>query len=101
MTLLAVSVWVLLACVADVLFKSARGFDRLFLVGVCLYAISSLPALYVYAYEKAKFGYVAIVWCAASVLIGLLVASVFFHERFTIRRAISAALAIAAVVLSE
>lgn len=98
--ILLVVAWVAVATYGDVKFKEARAvMSAEFALGFASYAASTLFALA--TFRVAQWGWVFIAWNLLSLALGLVLAVLVFHEPFTARRAISAALLVAAMLLTE
>ncbi len=91
---------VALTVIADIFLKKYGWGDwRYVALGALLYAAVAVPVAI--AFHYTDFGKLFIVWEAASVLLGLAVASVYYKEPFTAYRAAACVLALAALYLSE
>lgn len=92
-TMFAVTaIWCGMAILADSVIKNGS-----YVLGAVIYAACVLPAIY--SFRNEEFGWVTVAWAAMSLLIGLLVSVVVFHEPLTGKRLLAAILAVVATVL--
>lgn len=84
---------------ADVfLKKSVTGHLYLFFIGMLLYGLTAFPV--VYLFEKTDFEIVFMVWEAFGVVLGLVVATLYFGESFTAHKTLALIFAIGALICS-
>jgi multidrug transporter EmrE-like cation transporter len=96
---LLIVIGVTLTVLADVVLKKSGIQNlRLFLLGLALYAVVAFPVAL--AFRLSEFGSLFIAWEAATVVLGLVIASAVFKEALTIQRLLAALFAIAALALS-
>jgi multidrug transporter EmrE-like cation transporter len=85
--------------IADIfLKKSGLSNYRYILIGIVLYAAIGIPVAV--AFNYSDFGALFIAWEAIGVIFGLVVATLYFKEPFTIYRFTAVILALGALVLS-
>jgi len=79
--------------------KSASSGDiTLFLVGMILYGTTAFPV--VYLFNRKDFEIVFLVWEAFGVVLGLVVATLYFREAFTLQKVIALIFSIGALICS-
>jgi multidrug transporter EmrE-like cation transporter len=78
--------------------KSISGNLYWFFTGMLLYAFTAFPV--VYLFEKSDFEIVFIIWEAFGVVLGLIVATLYFGESFTSHKILALIFAIAALICS-
>lgn len=94
-----VAVGVVLTIVADIVLKRGGATDwRYLAAGVAIYGLIALPVAF--AFKYTEFGQLFLVWEAVAVVLGVVTASLYFGEAFTIYRLGALLLALGALVLS-
>src|SRR3989338_8741847 len=96
---LLIVVGVGLTIFADILLKKGGYSDWRYLAGgFFVYGIVALPVAV--AFKYTEFGQLFLVWEAAAVILGIITASWYFGEIFTIYRLVALTLALAAIWFS-
>jgi len=94
-----IAIGVALTIVADMLLKKSSGHDwRLIALGFFVYGLIAIPVAI--AFKYTEFGKLFLIWEAAAVILGVIVASLYYKEPFTSYRFIALALALAALYFS-
>jgi len=88
-----------MAAGADVLFKTATGFDTKFVAAAFLYMLCSVPALI--AFKNLDFSMVVVLWNAISVLVSIAIGVWFFKDEISFLRTVIVTLSLTAVLLSH
>jgi multidrug transporter EmrE-like cation transporter len=73
--------------------------NRGFILGMTLYSLSAIPAWFLY--RDAAFGRVAILWSLGTIVIGVTLGSLYFHEPMSARRWVGLILAVIAICLTN
>src|SRR5438132_901610 len=82
---------------ADVfLKKSTNGHLYWFFIGMLMYGLTAFPV--VYLFEKADFEIVFMIWEAFGVVLGLVIATLYFGESFTMHKTWALIFAMAALI---
>lgn len=83
---------------ADVLLKqSTLGDWRYLAAGFVAYGLVALPVAF--AFRFTSFGGLFFAWEAATVIMGVGIATIFYHEPFSLSRMLAIAFAVAAMAL--
>jgi len=95
-----VVLWVGIATYGDTLFKSAPSLlSAQFAAAALTYFISSFFAFW--TFKLQQWGWIILLWNSLSLALSLFLSVAMFAVPFTIRRRISAALVLAAILLTE
>ena len=90
---------VALTVIADMLLKKSGGVDwRYIIVGFLVYGLVAIPVALAFRYTE--FGRLFLIWEVLAVIFGMIVASFYYKEHFTVYRATALVLALAALYLS-
>lgn len=90
---------VLLTVLADVCLKRSGGHGSGFLIlGLILYASVAYPVAL--AFRLTEFGELFLIWEAATVVVGITIATLVFQEDLTFQRVLAVIFVIAALILS-
>jgi multidrug transporter EmrE-like cation transporter len=94
-------VWMLLSYGADVLFKTSVGpKSQPWMIPVGCVSYGSCGFLAVWSYKRLPFYTLAAFWSAASLLVGLFIATIYFRETLTPLRIAMGLAALLAAILS-
>src|ERR1700733_2342292 len=93
-----VALGVCLTIVADIFLKKSNGTDwKFILIGILLYGAIGIPVAI--AFKFTEFGTLFLAWEAAAVVLGIIVASIYYKEPFTVYRGAAFILALLALWL--
>lgn len=95
----SIAVGVGLTIVADIILKKAGSTNWKYLAaGFLIYGLIAVPVAI--AFKYSEFGQLFLVWEAVAVIFGVIVASMYFKEAFTVYRLAALFLALAALFFS-
>lgn len=98
-SLILIVAGVALSMVGDVFLKKSHTENyKLFAAGVFFYALGALPVAF--AFKKIEFGSVFLIWEAATIILALAIAALYFKEDFSVYKLIALALALGAAYFS-
>jgi multidrug transporter EmrE-like cation transporter len=81
------------------LLKKSGGVDwRYIVLGFIAYGLVAIPVAF--AFRNTEFGKLFLVWEVLAVILGMIVASFYYKEHFTVYRAVALILALAALYFS-
>jgi multidrug transporter EmrE-like cation transporter len=98
--LAVIALGVAFTLIGDVFLKRSNGFERPWdlALGVLLYSATCVPVLW--AFKRAEFGSVFILWESLALIFAILVGRLVFQEPITTTRAFAALFALIALFLS-